>query len=140
MQFEDDDTKVYLMRLPAQVHANLMRAQAKTNLQQDDHDLGIEVGEIRIDPETKQSTFLMRKDIDEDGRRWAMSMDIEPVNKTFGIITQKKKATEMKLTTMIDARVTCLAKNYKVDERVKQIMLNDVNKKTVLEIDAPPLD
>ena len=93
-----------------------------------------------MDPVTKQTTFIMKKEVDDQGRRWALSLDLEPVTRTFGILTQKKKGSEMKLTTMIDARVTCMAKNYKVDEKVKQMMFTDVNKKATLEIDAPPLD
>ena len=87
MEFSNDDTKVYLMRLPSQVHANLLRAQVQTNLQADDNDLGIEVGEIRVDPEFNQTTFIMKKEMDDQGRRWAMSLDLEPVPKTFGILT-----------------------------------------------------
>ena len=46
----------------------------------------------------------------------------------------------MKLTTMIDQRVTCIVKNYKVDEKTKQIMFEDLERKAVMEIEAPPLD
>ena len=80
----------------------------------------------------------MKREIDTEGRRWAMSLDLEPVPRTFGILQQNK--TSIKLTTMIDTRVTCVAKNYKVDEKVKELMLTDVNKKSIMEIDAPPLD
>ena len=41
---------------------------------------------------------------------------------------------------MLDTRVTCVAKNYKVDEKVKELMFTDIYKKSTLEIDAPPLD
>ena len=41
---------------------------------------------------------------------------------------------------MIDSRVTCVAKNYKVDEKIKEQMFTDINKKSTMEIDAPPLD
>ena len=46
----------------------------------------------------------------------------------------------MKLTTMIDVRVTGVAKNYKVDDKTKQTMMTDTSKKAALEIEAPPLD
>ena len=46
----------------------------------------------------------------------------------------------MKLTTMIDQRVTCIVKNYKVDEKTKQMMFEDLERKAVMEIEAPPLD
>lgn len=41
---------------------------------------------------------------------------------------------------MVDARVTCLAKNYKIDEQVKQNMFEDVGRRQVMEFEAPPLD
>ena len=96
------------------------------------------MGEIRVDPLSNQTTFVMKREIDTEGRRWAMSLDLEPVPRTFGILQQNKSS--IKLTTMIDTRVTCVAKNYKVDEKVKELMLTDVNKKSIMEIDAPPLD
>ena len=49
------------------------------------------MGEIRVDPVTKQTTFIMKKEVDDQGRRWALSLDLEPVTRTFGILTQKKK-------------------------------------------------
>ncbi len=98
------------------------------------------MGEIRFDPVSQQTTFILKKEMDDQGRRWALSLDLEPVSRTLGILAQKKKETTMKLTTMIDTRVTCVAKNYKVDEKTKQLMFSDVDRKAVMEIEAPPLD
>jgi hypothetical protein len=58
----------------------------------------------------------------------------------MGILAQKKKESSMKLTTMIDQRVTCIVKNYKVDDKTKQIMFENLERKAVMEIEAPPLD
>ncbi len=56
----------------------------------------------------------MHKSTDPCNRRWALNLEIEPLPRTSGVIAQKQN--ELKLTTMVDARVTCIAKNYKVDD------------------------
>ena len=56
----------------------------------------------------------------------------------MGVVSQKDKT--MKLTAMVDARVTCVPKNFKVDGVTKQRMLNDKNRQSVLEFEAPTLD
>ena len=141
MSFNYDDTQVYLLKLPAQVHANLLKAQQMTNEMGDHEEDGLEVGEIRLDPVTEKATLIMRKEMDNLGRRWALNLDVEPVsNKTLGIIAENKKHQSMKLTTMIDSRVTCIAKNYKVDELIRQNMMTDDHRRAVMEFEAPPLD
>ena len=107
---------------------------------QDEEDQGIEVGDIRFDPDTRQTTFVFRKETDPLAQRWALTLDFEPIPRTMGILAQKKKESSMKLTTMIDQRVTCIVKNYKVDEKIKQIMFENLERKAVMEIEAPPLD
>jgi hypothetical protein len=41
---------------------------------------------------------------------------------------------------MIDQRVVCIAKNYRVDEATRADMFTDNNKRAALEIDATDTD
>jgi len=97
---------------------------------------GLEIGEIRIDE--GKATLLMNKSTDPCNRRWALNLEIELLPRTSGVIAQKQN--ELKLTTMVDARVTCIAKNYKVDDNQRKKLLEDVGRKQTMEFEAPPLD
>ena len=60
----------------------------------------------------------------------------------MGIMTESRQNTaNIKLQTMVDARVACIAKNYSVDEQTK-LAINAMDKQGTLSFDAPndPLD
>ena len=60
-------------------------------------------------------------------------------NRTIGILSETVDGIQLK--TMADKMFTCIAKNYKVDQQMKQ-ELNLVSKAGVKAIDAPtePMD
>ena len=72
-----------------------------------------------------------------------MKLDVaeEKANRTMGVISETKKDGQMKLQTMIDKRVTCIAKNYKVDYETK-LSINQMDKGGIKLFEAPtdPLD
>ena len=104
----------------------------------------IELGEVRVDPATNSASLILKKDLDEVNRkRWCMKLDVaeEKANQTMGVISETKKDGQMKLQTMIDKRVTCIAKNYKVDYETK-LSINQMDKGGIKLFEAPtdPLD
>lgn len=60
--------------------------------------------------------------------------------KSHGVVTEYSRTNKYKLQTMIDQRVVCIAKNYRVDEATHADMFSDKNKRSVLEIDAKDAD
>ena len=51
-------------------------------------------------------------------------MDVQPLKtKSLGLVAETKQA--MKLTSLFDAKITCVAKHYKVDEKQKEAFMTD---------------
>ena len=59
----------------------------------------------------------------------------------MGIMTESRTLGTLKLQTMVDSRVACIAKNYSVDELTK-LRINQMDKKATMPYEAPsdPLD
>ena len=127
-----------MVSLPKQVHSNLLRMQQQTNLLPKDGDEdGLQIGEIRMDQ--NQATLIMHKSCDLGQKRWALNLDVQPLKtKSLGLVAETKQG--MKLTSLFDAKITCVAKHYKVDEKQKEAFMTDNQRKQTLEIEAPTLD
>ena len=144
-RFSEMDQSVYLLRLPTQVHQLLLKAQDRANQAQLGED-DVQLGEVRFDPNTNQGSLLIRRELDPQKKRWVMRLDIkeEEENKpcsTMGIMTESRTNGTLKLQTMVDSRVACIAKNYSIDEKTK-LSINDMDKQKTMEYDVPndPLD
>lgn len=84
----------------------------------------------------------MRRELDPQKKRWIMRMNICEENcATMGIMTESLAHGSLKLQTMIDARIACIAKNYTVDEQT-MLAINSLDKQSTKSYDAPdnPLD
>lgn len=72
-------------------------------------------------------------------RRWVLKMDIlsEDPSRNIGIVTESvQNNANLKLHSMIDKKVTCIAKNYHVDEE-RNLEKQDKNKLQTKNIDFP---
>ena len=83
----------------------------------------------------------MRKETDDQGRRWLLKLETESLNsRQLGVIAELPQKNILKLTTMVNKRVMCIAKNYKMDSKVKENMMTDTNRRQTMEFEAPPID
>jgi|LakMenE18May11ns_1017448.scaffolds.fasta_scaffold9257022_1 hypothetical protein len=41
---------------------------------------------------------------------------------------------------MVNKKVMCVAKNYKLDSKLKESMIEDADRRKTLEFEAPPID
>ena len=54
----------------------------------------------------------------------------------MGIMTESHTTGNLKLQTMVDHKVNCIAKNYSVDEKT-HLMMNQLDKKGTIAFNAP---
>lgn len=88
----------------------------------------------------------MRREHDPQKKRWNLKLEVQDADDleqclTMGIMTESMGSGALKLQTMVDKKVKCIAKNYSVDEETKAgITMTD--KQGTLSFDAPndPLD
>ena len=141
-RFTENDNQVYMVRLPTQVHQLLLKAQQRANNASSQAD-DIMIGEIRFDHSSQQGSLLVRRELDPNNKRWNLKMDLganpagthEPIL-NMGIMTESRSSGVIKLQAMVDKKITCIAKNYSVDEETKA-GLQKLDQAMTATIDAP---
>lgn len=61
----------------------------------------------------------MKRELDPNKKRWMMKMNINEdatAAQTMGIMTEGRATNNCKLQAMVDHKVSCIAKNYTVDD------------------------
>ena len=85
------------------------------------------------------ASLVFKKDLDAENRkRWCLKLDMaeEKADKSLGVISENKESGQMKLQTMVDHKVSCIAKNYRVDNETK-LSINQMDKSGIKLYDAP---
>ena len=87
---------------------------------------------------------MFSRDHDPKKKRWNLKLDVLDEERqclTMGIMTESKTTSALKLQTMVDKRVSCIAKNYILDDETRAC-LNLMHKQGTVSFEAPnePLD